>query len=47
MGLSSCLHCKRIMGLLADVFGDDQLYIMFEFGDGGCDLDSCKVSFFF
>ncbi|XP_076461813.1 uncharacterized protein LOC143294262 [Babylonia areolata] len=27
-----------------DVFGDDQLYIMLEFGDGGCDLDACKLT---
>ena len=27
----------------SDLFGEDQLYIMFEFGDGGCDLDGCKV----
>ncbi|KAK7110020.1 dentin sialophosphoprotein-like [Littorina saxatilis] len=26
-----------------DMFGDDQLYIMFEFGDGGSDLDGCKI----
>ncbi|KAL8603701.1 hypothetical protein ACOMHN_017198 [Nucella lapillus] len=27
-----------------DVFGDEQLYIMLEFGDGGCDLDACKLT---
>ena len=25
------------------MFGDNQLYIMFEFGDGGTDLDGFKV----
>ncbi|KAK7496261.1 hypothetical protein BaRGS_00012426 [Batillaria attramentaria] len=26
-----------------DIFGLEQLYILFEFGDGGCDLESCKL----
>ena len=42
--LSLLISFYDILYFLPDIFDDDQLFIVFEFADGGRDLESFEVS---